>query len=81
MNQPKQSEYDGWRNSAVGIWFFEHYLQGYADTAAIENGKSAGRYPAKDEDHMICVRKAGHISGVEFTINADPFEEEREEKK
>lgn len=79
MNAPKLNEYDGWRNSAIGIWFFEHYLQGYADLAAIENGKAAGTWTDIGRDHMNYVRNAGHVSGVEFVINNDPFEGEREE--
>ena len=81
MNQPKITEYDGWRSSAIGIWFFEHYLQGYADEAANINGRAVGTYPTKDEDHMTYVRNAGHINGVEYTINNDPFEEERNESE
>lgn len=81
MNQPKLTEFDSWRNTAIGIWFFEHYLQNYVDAAAMENGKAAGTYTSKDIDHMIFVRNAGLIHGIEYAINIDPFEEERQAKE
>jgi len=79
MITPKMQEYDGWRNSAVGIWFFETFLQSYADEAARQNGKAPGSYQSQWEDFAAYVRNAGYISGVEYTITIDPFEETRHE--
>lgn len=77
MKPPKLTEYDGWRNSAISIWFFEHYLQTWVNKQAIENGKALGSFP-KDEDYLTYVKNAGIIKGIEDVINEDPFEEERE---
>jgi hypothetical protein len=80
MNKPHMSDYDAWRNSSVGLWFFEHHLQGEADLSASENGRAVGLFsPAID--YMTFVRKAGVIEGIEHAINSDPFEVEREEQK
>lgn len=80
FNKPTISEFDGWRNSPVGRWFFDHYLQGYADEGAKINGKAAGTYTST-EDHITLVRNAGFITGVEHAIHVDPLEGERNEAK
>ncbi|KKL73857.1 hypothetical protein LCGC14_2070690, partial [marine sediment metagenome] len=28
MNKPTMSEFDGWKHSTVGRWFFDEFLQG-----------------------------------------------------
>ena len=81
MNIPSISEFDGWKASIVGQWYFEHYLQGYANATAEENGRAVGKRGASfEDDYMILARQAGIVEGVEFAITADPFEEERKEK-
>lgn len=77
MKRPTVSEFDGWRQSVVGIWFFEHYLQGYADFSAGQNGRAVGLYSTSHEELMTYARNAGVIQGVEYAIGTDPFEEER----
>ncbi len=74
MKRPLMREYDNWRRSSVGQWFFEHYLQEYADEGARLNGRQIGQM-----EYDVCVRNAGVIEGVEYAITADPFEEERDE--
>ena len=74
-----RNEFDGWRNSPVGRWFFDTYLQGYADVSAADNGRSVGNLEATSfEDYAVHVKNAGIVEGVEYAINADPFIEERE---
>ena len=80
MNKPTMSDFDGWRNSATGVWYFEHYLQSYADMQAQENGRSVGRIEEDTQQEFItAVRNAGVIQGVDNVVSLDPFEEEREE--
>jgi hypothetical protein len=81
MITPTIHDFDGWRNSPVGQWFFEYVLQGLADEAARQNGRAVGTYATRDEDYLTYVRNAGHISGVEYAITLDPFETERESLK
>ena len=82
MHQPTLQEFDSWKNSSIGKWYFEFYLQGFADKSAQENGRSFGLISeVKDEDFMIHVRNSGFITGVEYAINTDPFEDSREEAK
>lgn len=79
--QPTINDYDGWRNSLVGQWFFEHVLQTYADESAKENGKMPGSLYQAHEDFAVYVRNAGHITGVEYVIHLDPFEDKRQSLK
>ena len=88
MNRPSISEFDGWKNSPVGQWYFRVYLKEYADLAAGENGRGVGRVEETvDAEFMTFVRNAGVIQGVESVINGiteedlllDPFVEERDE--
>ena len=80
MNRPTMSEFDGWKNSATGIWFFEHYLQGYADIMAGENGRGVGVIEETiGKELLTFVKNAGVICGVESVISLDPFDDEREE--
>lgn len=81
MITPSINDFDGWRNSLVGQWFFEYVLQGLADEAARLNGRAIGTYATKEEDYLTYVRNAGHISGIEYAITLDPFEVERESLK
>lgn len=76
----KISDFDGWRNSPVGIWFFD-LLREYADEAAKINGRAPGSYLTAHEDFVAFIRNAGHIDGIEYVINFDPFEEERNESE
>lgn len=79
---PSISEYDGWRNSPVGRWFFDTYLQGYADASAGINGRAVGGVEdTSGKEFLTYVKNAGVISGVEYAILSDPFEEEREERE
>ena len=79
MIEPTLQEFDGWKHSSTGKWFFEHYLQGYADESAGVNGRSFGQMSeVKDDDFMIHVFNSGVINGVEYAINTDPFEDARE---
>ena len=86
MNRPTMAEFDGWKNTAVGAWYFHHYLQGFADIYAMENGRAVGnRGASMHEDYMILAKQAGIVEGVESVINGiseedellDPFAEER----
>ena len=80
MNPPKMKEFDGWRNSVTGIWFFEYVLPDYARLTAEENGRSVGnRGDTMQEDYMILAKQAGIVEGVEYAATLDPFENEREE--
>ena len=80
VNSPSITEFDGWRASPTSQWFFEVFLQGYADAMAGENGRGVGRIEeTADRELLTFVRNAGVISGVEIAINIDPFEDEREE--
>ena len=75
----KINEFDGWRNSPVGRWYFDTYLKGYADAAAAENGRSLGNLAETSfEDYAIHVKNAGIVEGIEYAIHTDPFIEERE---
>ena len=78
MNRPTMSEFDGWKNSATGIWFFE-YVQDQANDMAGENGRKIGLFDDKGVDHMSGVRMSGFVAGMEEVITHDPFLEEREE--
>jgi len=80
MNTPKMSEFDGWRASPVGRWFFEVVLQGYADASAGINGRAVGSLEeSQGKEILTYVKNAGVISGIEYAIACDPFEEERQE--
>jgi hypothetical protein len=80
MNTPKMSEFDGWRASAVGRWFFEVVLQGYADASAGINGRAVGSLEeSQGKEILTYVKNAGVINGVEYVIELDPFIEERQE--
>ena len=73
-------DFDAWREMPVGRWFFDQVLQGYADEAAKENGRAVGSLEeTQGKEFMSFVKNAGHISGVEYVINLDPFDEERQE--
>ena len=94
MNKPKMNEFDGWKNSSTGLWYFNVYLQQYADRAAGENGRGVGRVEdTVDSEFMTFVKNAGVIQGVENVINGtkeevdkdydslmDPFYEERQDE-
>ena len=76
--KPTLSQFDAWK--AAGQWYFEVYLQGYADATAEENGRSVGNRGATlQDDYMILAKMAGVVEGVEFAITSDPFADEREE--
>ena len=82
MKTPTIREYDGWRATATAQWFFEVYLQGYADVMAGENGRAAGAFEdTEGKAFMTFAKNAGVIQGVEDAISLDPFAEEREELK
>ena len=78
MRTPKANEFDGWRQAASGRWVFDFVLQGNADAAANQNGRLPGSLQNAHEDFATYIRNAGYIAGVEFTIQFDPFQEERE---
>jgi len=87
MTRPTINEFDAWKSSFAGQWFFGEYLQGYADALAGANGRSAGLIEGDQEKEIVVlVRNAGIISGVESVIlgatedgaELDPFQEERE---
>ena len=80
MNRPTMAEFDGWKNTAVGAWYFE-YVQDQADKIAMANGRQVGQFENEGVDHMIAVRQAGFVKGMEDVITHDPFEDEREEKE
>lgn len=80
MNRPTMSEFDGWKNSPMCIWYFE-YVQDQADKMAGENGRTVGQFDDKGVDHMKAVRMSGFVAGMEDVINHDPFLEERQELK
>jgi hypothetical protein len=67
-----ESDFKGWRHSPMGLWFFDQYLQDYADASANVNG----RMPGAGIDPDTLVLNAGVINGVEFTIDANPWEDE-----
>ena len=74
-------EFDGWRASPVGVWFFETVLQGYADASAGINGRAVGSVEdSQGKEIMTYVKNAGVINGVEYVIALDPFEDERPEE-
>jgi len=84
--RPKKAEFDQWKSTHVGVWFFQEYLQGYADESAGINGRGVGRVEETAEaEFMTFVRNAGVIQGVESVIDGiteedptlDPFYEER----
>jgi len=88
MNKPTMSEFDGWKHSTVGRWFFDEFLQGYADISAGQNGRGVGVVEETvDKELLTFVRNAGVILGVESVIAGiseeddllDPFAEERRE--
>ena len=95
MQKPKMRQFDGWKSSAVGQWFFREYLQDYADSSAMENGRQFGRVEeTAEKEVMTAARNAGVIQGVDDVINGirdteeesynsqlDPFAEEREEQE
>ncbi len=71
-------EFDGWRASPGSRWYFEGVLKDYAEAKAAENGRAVGaRGDSMEEDYMILAKQAGHVEGVEFAIELDPFEGER----
>ena len=79
INEPKMSEFDGWRSSPVGAWYFE-VLQGYANASADMNGRQVGSMEdSQGKEFMTYVKNAGVINGVEYAINLDPFEDRRQE--
>jgi len=80
MNRPTMAQYDGWRASPAGQWFFGVYLQEVANQTAEDNGRSVGnRGSTLHDDYMILAKQAGSVDGIEFAINHDPFEDERKE--
>ena len=82
MNRPTIREFDRWRNTEVGIWFFDVHLKGWADAMAMENGRGVGRVEdSEDMEFMTVVRNAGVVQGVDNAITEDPFVDEREERE
>lgn len=75
MHQPREREFKAWRNSEVGIWFFEHVLQSYADVLARANGTAIGQ-----QEIETCIRYAGTVEGVEYAISLDPYEGDQEDE-
>jgi hypothetical protein len=80
MTRPTLNEFTDWKHHPVGRWFFDH-LQETADDLAADNGRAVGRLQDKDSDHMKCVFTAGHVAGIEYVVDIDPFEEERETRE
>ena len=86
MNTPTLIEFDSWKNSPIGVWYFREYLQGFADAMARENGRNIGGFEdSESKAFMTSVKNAGVIKGVDDVINGiteeddllDPFAEER----
>ena len=81
MNQPGMNDFDMWKLSPVGQWYFDVHLKKLAEESAYQNGVSAGiRESSLEADHMHHVWQAGWIHGVLDAIANDPFIEEREAK-
>ena len=74
------SEYDAWRNSRVGIWFFEEWLPEQSRNLAEHNGRSVGAEPTLEQDYMSLAKRSGLVEGIDAVADADPFIDEREEK-
>ena len=75
-------EFDGWRASPVSVWFFEEVLHEYVRAAAAINGRAVGSTEDSiGKELMTFVKNAGVINGVEYVIDLDPFEDEREDIK
>ena len=88
MKQPTISEFDGWKDSPVGQWYFRTYLAEYARKVAEEAGRSIGMMGETfDTDYMYHAKEAGRVDGIEAVVSGiteenpllDPFEAEREE--
>ena len=80
MIKPTLREFDEWRTTSVGKWFFDEVLVKDAQERAMLNGRAVGvRGPTLYEDYMILAKEAGVIEGILYAINEDPFEDERKE--
>ena len=77
MSQPTISDFDEWHSHPVTKWYFQ-YVQENADEMAGVNGRQVGQFNEKGLDHMVAVRMAGFVAGMEDVINHDPFLEERQ---
>ena len=79
--KPTMRDYDDWCLHPVTTWYMNEVLQGYANAKAAENGRSVGqRGDRMEDDYMILAKQAGHIEGVEFAVELDPFENKRPEE-
>ena len=78
MAQPTMREFDEWKHTEVGKWFFNHFLQGYADQEAMRNGRM-DEDEARYSDSNRRTYNAGVVAGVDFAIEIDPYMEDREQ--
>jgi len=87
MNAPNMKDFDDWKSSPTGQWFFGRFdvdgsviekgwLQEQADLRAQDIGRSMGRQDMPDKDHMEAVRQAGFVYGIEYALEIDPWERE-----
>ena len=74
MNEPKISEFDGWRESSVGRWFFEVVLQGYADAFPIMTLTEEGEgYRVLGELYSVMPSVMDRVNSIEGGAGYIPY--------
>lgn len=75
----QKTDYDIWRYSPVGKWFFDTML---TEEISLHEHALGGGSVLSDEPYKTSIRYAeavGIIAGIELTCALDPFKEERNE--
>ena len=75
MQEPTRDDFEAWRNSPIGEWFFNEISEEAEKSAADQGAGSCLNYDSSESTALRYANVCGYINGIAYVVGLDPFPE------